>query len=86
MERANRQEILAVFLFVQNGKIREILILVLGINKHYGKIKTFGFSHNADYCGILLTLHLFIKRVLTMTSKAHILYLSNKYTHYRQYA
>ena len=32
MERANRQEILAVFLFVQNGKIREILILVLGIN------------------------------------------------------
>lgn len=32
MERANRQEILAVFLFVQNGKIREILILVSGIN------------------------------------------------------
>lgn len=31
MERANRQEILAVFLFVQNGKIREILILVSGI-------------------------------------------------------
>ena len=32
MERANRQEILAVFLFVQNGKIREILILVSGID------------------------------------------------------
>ena len=32
MERANRQEILAVFLFVQNGIIREILILVSGIN------------------------------------------------------
>lgn len=32
MERANRQEILAFFLFVQNGKIREILILVSGIN------------------------------------------------------
>lgn len=32
MERANRQEILAVFLFVQNGKIREILILVSGSN------------------------------------------------------
>lgn len=32
MERANRQEILAVFLFVQNGKIREILILVSGNN------------------------------------------------------
>ncbi len=32
MERANRQEILAVFLFVQNGKIREILILVSNYN------------------------------------------------------
>ena len=32
MERANRQEILAFFLFVQYGKIREILILVSGIN------------------------------------------------------
>ncbi len=35
MERANRQEILAVFLFVQNGKIREILILVSGIIWHF---------------------------------------------------
>lgn len=45
MERANRQEILAVFLFVQNGKIREILILVLGINMAFftsaiGTLKT----------------------------------------------